>query len=149
MTSTLERVIPGMVGLSLFGAPTLYLLYLAVLSGRSRRWPTATGRITRSTVVPGRRGAGYYDVRYEYQVEGRTYRGDRVRFGGALNGNIRDAQDTRSTYPEGRVVEVRYHPRNPARSTLEARASGALWLWIGIGLLVSVPIAGALLGFWA
>jgi hypothetical protein len=149
LNPTLERVIPGMIGLGLVAVPTAYLSFLALQAWSARGWPTAQGRVVRSAVVPGRRGAGYYDVRYEYQVDGRTYGGDRVRFGGALNGNLEDARLTRDTYPEGRPVEVRYHPRRPRRSTLEPRASGALWLWIGLGLLMSVPIAGAVLGFWS
>jgi hypothetical protein len=148
MGDALERLVPGLVGLALFGAPTLYLIFLAALSVASRRWPTAAGRVTTSNLITGRRGAAYYDVRYEYVVDGETYRGDRVRFGGALNGNSRDAADTRSTYPVGRPVEVRYHPGRPGWSTLETRASNALWLWIGLGVLMAFPIAGALLGFW-
>jgi hypothetical protein len=148
MTTALERWVPGLMGLSLIGAPTMYLLYLAVMSRASRGWPVAKGRVTTSQVRTGKKGAADYDVRYRYSVDGQEYSGTRVRWGGALNSNSGDAHATRSTYPEGREVDVRHHPLRPSLSTLETRASRAIWLWLAIGLFISGSIAGALAGFW-
>jgi len=148
VVQAMERWIPGLVGLSIFGIPTAYLLYLAVMSAASRRWPVAAGRVTVSRVIPRRRGGGDYDVRYEYRVDGRSYQGTRVRWGGALNSNAADAEDTRSTYPAGREVQVRYRPGSPEVSTLETRASRAIWIWIVLGTFICISIGGALAGLW-
>jgi hypothetical protein len=144
----LDQLIPGLIGLSIFGIPTAYLLWLCWLALSSRRWPSATGRVTRSKVVPGRRERASYDVRYEYEASGRRYTGDRVRFGGALNLNSTDARATALRYPEGGSVAVRYHPRRPAIATLEPRVSGFLWFWLATGLFMVVSISGALVGWW-
>lgn len=146
--NALERWIPGLIGLSIFGIPTAYLAYLALMSVASRRWPVARGTVTRSQVIPRRKGGADYDVRYEYTVGGETFSGSRVRWGGALNSNAGDANDTRSTYPTGRAVEVRHHPRKPALSTLEPRASRAIWMWMALGLFICTTILGALAGLW-
>lgn len=146
--STLERVVPGTVGLLVFGVPTAYLLWLCWAALASRRWPTAPGRVTRSVVVAGHRHQARYDVRYEYTVDGRAYTGERVRFGGALNMNRADALRTTMVYPAGRPVQVRHHPRRPRVSTLESRVSGAVWVWLALGLFMVGAITGALLGWW-
>ncbi|HEX8693793.1 MAG TPA: DUF3592 domain-containing protein [Longimicrobium sp.] len=146
--STLERVVPGTVGLLVCGAPTAYLLWLCWAALASRRWPTAPGRVTRSVVVAGHRHQARYDVRYEYTVGGRAYTGGRVRFGGALNMNRGDALRTTTVYPAGRPVQVRHHPRRPRVSTLESRVSAAVWVWLALGLFMTSAIAGALLGWW-
>jgi len=145
----LDQLIPGIVGLSIFGIPTTYLLWLCWLALSSRQWPSATGCITLSKVVPSRRRKlSSYIVRYEYEASGRRYTGDRVRFGGALNLNSADAQATVLRYPEGKSVAVRYHPQRPAIATLEPRVSGFLWIWLVIGLFMVVNISGALFGWW-
>jgi hypothetical protein len=146
--STLERVVPGIVGLLVFGVPTAYLLWLCWAALASRRWPTAPGRVTRSVVVAGHRRQARYDVRYEYTVAGRAYTGGRVRFGGALNMNRAVALRTTMLYPAGRPVEVRHHPRRPRVSTLECRVSATVWVWLALGLFMVGTIAGALLGWW-
>ena len=144
----LDQLIPGLIGLLICGIPTAYLLWLCWLAYSSRRWPSVTGRITRSKVVAGRRNSASYDVRYEYQVYGRPYTGERVRFGGAFNNNSSDARATMLTYPEGKIVTVWHHPQRPAIATLEPRLSGFLWIWIPIGLFITGSIMGALLGWW-
>lgn len=148
IVSTLERIIPATVGLMVFGIPTAYLIWLCWLAFSSRRWPTTTGRITRSRVVPGRRNQAYYDVHYEYRAYGQTYTGSRVRFGGALNANSADARETTRRYPVGQNVVVHYYPDKPSLATLEQKVSGLVWLWIVLGLFFVGSIGGALIGWW-
>ena len=144
----LDKLIPGLAGLLITGAPTAYMLWLAWLALASRRWPSARGRVTRSAVVPGRRDQAGYSVHYQYEVGGQIYKADRVRFGGAISSNRGVAQDTVSRYPDGGAVTVYYHPRRPSIATLERRASGFLWLWLTLGLFIAGGIAGALAGWW-
>lgn len=145
---TLDKLIPGLIGLLITGAPTAYMLWLAWLALTSRRWPSTQGRVTRTEVVPGRRDQAGYSVRYEYEAGGRVYKGDRVRFGGAISSNRGIARDTVSRYAHGSAVTVYHHPRRPATATLERRASGFLWLWLALGLFLASGIAGALVGWW-
>ena len=138
----------GHPGMPMAMAPTAYLLWLCWAALASRRWPSAPGRVTRSVVVAGHRHQARYDVRYEYAVGGRAYTGQRVRFGGALNMNRADALRTTLVYPAGHPVTVRHHPRRARVSTLECRVSGAVWVWLALGLFMAGAIAGALFGWW-
>lgn len=144
----LDEIVPGVLGLLVFGLPTAYLLYLWVMARTSRRWPVAVGRVTHSVLVEGRRRHFRCDVRYSYDVAGRSYEGRRVRFGGALNASADGARSTRSRYAPGLPVRVHYHPRRPAFSTLETGASRLVGMWVAIGLFMAGSIGGALLGWW-
>lgn len=146
----LDQIVPGVLGLLIFGSPTVYLIYLWLMARASSRWPVAEGRVTRAVLVEGthRPRHVHCDVRYRYDVDGRSYEGRRVRFGGALNASAVNARATRSLYTQGQRVRVRYHPRRPAFSTLEAGASRLVGMWIAIGLFMVGGIGGALLGWW-
>jgi Protein of unknown function (DUF3592) len=147
---TLDRLIPPLIGLVIFGTPTAYMLRLFWLGIVSRRWSSAPGRIMHSSVInrKGRYNLANYYVRYEYEVRGRKYTGDRVRFGGAINANPADARSTVFRYPKDREVIVFYHPRRPNVSTLERKVLRYVFACLPIGLLITGAICGALFGWW-
>lgn len=81
------------------------------------------------------------DIRYEYEVDGRTYENDVVR---ASDGRFsrRSARVLLGTYEEGAPVSVHYDPEAPDRSVLVPGESGRAWLvFVAAGLLTA---AGAL-----
>lgn len=150
--AALERLVPPLLGLAVWGGLTLWLARQIWLSRRSRRWPATPGRILDARVEfdPWRvqRIRAAASVRYEYEVGGRTYQGRRLRFGGSLNLDpVRAGRDT-ARYPRGHVVPVRYDPRRPSRSTLDSSPPRQAYLLLVIGLFMVLAILGALLGFW-
>ena len=94
------------------------------------RWPKTSGRILESRVEyesphdnPALKSVAYLvRVRYTYDVDGRTYSGNRVwrtmNIDPLLAGRARGIA---ARYRPGRVVEVRYNPDDPAEAVLEAR----------------------------
>lgn len=152
MSPALERVLPAAIGVLVWGGPTAWLGWQVWLARRSRNWPSVTGRVEVSEVRRDPEAilgtARHHHVRYTFQVDGRTYHGRRVRFGGWLNTDPRSAGRIVDRYRAGQPVSVRYDPRNPARCTLERRVSRLVWLFLGIGLFMTGSVGGALLGWW-
>jgi len=90
----------------------------------SRKWPTTTGTITYSNVSFeygwGRSSLSHYvpQVKYQYSVHGRTYRGDQISFPNPKYLNNVDADRVRDQYQKGSEAEVFYDPKDPATSCL-------------------------------
>ena len=90
-------------------------------------WAIVQGRVVESRVEPqnepgGGRPSIRYVVRiaYEYEVAGKTYRSDRVRFrGSVLHATPATAEAERARHPLGSTVTVRYDPARPAAAVLE------------------------------
>ncbi|MBI5544532.1 MAG: DUF3592 domain-containing protein [Deltaproteobacteria bacterium] len=146
----IDQLIPALVGATLFGVPAFLLIRLWLRALASRRWPIAEGRITRSAVSlsAGKKEQASVQLTYEYEVGGKTYRSDTVRFGDFLNFSKSDAYATVARFSVGQRVEVRHHPRRPERATLEAKVSGFLIMWVVIclGVLASMGLGLAKAG---
>lgn len=120
---------------------------------RARGWPTAPGRVivseTYRTTEFSFDGDPPWHVRvvYEYEVAGRAYRGERIRFGAHTYGMRRNAEWAAGRDPLGQPVRVRYQPGRPERSTLEPGRAVRNWVTALAGAaLVAVSIAWALVG---
>ena len=110
----------------------------------SRNWPVAAGAVLSGDVqeMTERDSDGdtsvYYvpRLRYTYEVGGRCFESDRIRFG-----NIRESQkgarEILEHYAVGQPVQVRYDPANPSQATLETAAGG-----VGLLVFVLVVLAG-------
>jgi hypothetical protein len=153
MSAALEQWFPGLLGLAIWGLPTAYLGWLCWLARQSRTWPSTVGRVISSRVHHDehrlyRKSWGVAAVVYEYEVDGRKLHGRRVRFGGLLNANPRDAGRVVIRYTAGSPVSVRYDPVHPHRCTLVRRLSRLLPLFLAIGVFQVAAISGALIGWW-
>lgn len=82
------------------------------------------GTVLMSTVQSKRTGnssSTYPVVVYDYQVNGVSYQGQRIKAGEQFFSVrvIGDAQATAARYPVGTQVMVYYNPANPQESALE------------------------------
>ena len=132
----------------------LYALGVCLQALLAQRWPSVQGEIadTRAVHRMDADGSGDYAyIAYRYEVDGRPYRNDRVRFGPqVLPSSVVPALDPeprasavgeslQRDFPRGRPVQVFYNPRDPASSVL-FRSPNA-WVW-------AILLAAAVFG-WA
>ena len=146
----METLIPGFIGLTLFGLITAYLGRLIWLARSSRSWPSVEGTITGSRVREwqaakggqgvNRRMSYAPDVQYKYTTLNEQHVGRIVCFGRNWNTNHQDARNTIADYPVGTVVQVHHHPTDPRLATLETRASSRVYLFVTISAGMSAAI---------
>lgn len=149
LANSRRRLLIGvvLVGAAIFGFTSLYRDYAR--AAQSTRWPTTEGRIMDSSVVQSnaRRGqeAWTLKVRYNYEIDGRTYDSTVVHFGGFPSTNsIAEAQKAQEKYAVGTTHPVHFDPSKPSRATLEPGAKPALSsLGLGAALLLLVLLLGA------
>ena len=119
-----------------------------------KSWPVATGRIVESKVEEYRQSAGSSGtyagsrarmtlyrpvVRYQYEVNGKRFHGDRIAQSPGWNRGVADfAAAVTQRYPVGSTVDVRYNPKRPNEAVLEPRTPRS-WIF-------ALAIALALLG---
>jgi len=135
----------ALVGLVLLGLPW-------VLGRRQRaaaRWPTASGRITRSEVdVRNRRHQGHHTaqsyvpvVEYVYRVDDVEFTNARYSFAWAYT--QRQAEAIVQRHPEGAEVEVRYDPDAPSQSVIDPGEAGVVGPFLFGGVLfLAFGVAG-------
>jgi len=96
---------------------------------KSAQWPAVRGIIRVSLLKVGylKSMKGYYgDVQYDYQVDGRTYRGTRLSFN-RVHLAVEDAwQREIDQYPVGKTVAVYYDPQHPNIAVLEPGLLGEM-----------------------
>ena len=131
------------VALLLFGAAALaaYYGYGHWQVRESRTWHTTTGRVLESSAVweTVEENSRIFVPRviYEYQVNGRPYRSDRIFLQPHTND---DASATAARFPAGSQVPVYYNPADPAQARLVRNVPSAQ-LYIGlIALLLALAI---------
>ncbi len=96
----------------------------------SRAWPTASGTIlsgelTTQAERDSEEGTTVHyvpRVRYVYEVDGRRYESDRIRFGN-IKESEKKARAILDRYAPDSAVQVYYDPADPNRATLETKAS--------------------------
>ena len=135
------------------GAGVVYGGAQIVRALRARRWPSVDGEYAGTRLVHRNVGGAadgaddYAYVAYRYQVAGRPYRNDRLRFGPqvvpsssvpSFDPEPRDAAGRArlaARFPVGAPVRVFYNPRNPADSVLHPSPSAAVWVILGTALV--------------
>lgn len=143
----LDQLIPGTIGLLIFGIPTGYLVWLLLLAIQSRSWKTTPGTIVFSLARRTRAHQARVSVAYRYEIDGTTYTGTTVYFGSFLNASAQDARETAARYRSGATVPVYYHPQRPSLATLETRVAWGLILWIILGcVMVGSIVYGCITG---
>jgi hypothetical protein len=146
-----EYVAPGVIGAGLFALG--WFQYRKVRA--SRGWPCTGGRIVSGRVETGVESGGddgadttsYYPaLQYEYQVDGRTYRGNDIAFNQRTYSSQKQAEAALRVYPEGVGVQVYYDPRQPGRAVLERKASAGTALMVIGGLILGLMAAAMIKG---
>ena len=137
---------PFVAALGGFGLVVLFFaLGLTATVWQACRWPIVRGRVVSSGVENFMYGSGDSPpapnskaaVVYEYEINGRKYRGDRVSFAAALFVYSSAALSARTAarYPPGTAVDVHYHPKRPSESILKPFSLIPLFPW-GIALVI-------------
>jgi hypothetical protein len=139
---------PFVMALSGFGAVALLMtLGFLLYAVRAAFWPVARGRIVASgaqayrdwqTIDRRRSRRTLYrsSVVYEYEVNGRTYRGDRVTLGVMSSTLPGFARRTAARYPFGSEVDVHYDPKRPSDSVLRPVSAMYLILFAAVGAVL-------------
>jgi hypothetical protein len=143
----LVRIFPWIV--VLVGASAMGLGVENTLRARSSlAWPSVEGRITSASVErkssPSTTRQGSSDsityrpqIVYAYAVEGTSYTGERISYGGYATSDPADARRVVERYPEGRAVRVYYMPERHGECVLEPGMAGVPWLLLALGLVFS------------
>ena len=124
---------------AVFGVAGALLAGLAVRNfvrgSANKRWPQTQGHVLRSFVLVDSQpdeGEGYTPrVEYEYVVEGKTYRGTRLRYGQTGSWSRKHAERTIARFAAGAGTPVFFNPRNPADAVL---ICGTSWGNLAIAL---------------
>ena len=144
-----QFVFVGLIGLGVL----LIGLYKVRKVRASRSWSKTTGTIAKSSVreefTQGSEDSPDSwtytpEICYEFQVEGRTVRGDRIGFDRKGYQKRLDAQAVVGRYPLGSRTPVFFDPAKPTDSVLE-RASGSGWFLVAAGAGVVLLVAAAAL----
>jgi hypothetical protein len=120
-------------------------------ASKSRAWPATSGVIEQSELTwRGIRGPRARPlVSYRYQVDGKSYVGQRVNFSFARIYYTPEAQAVLDRYLARAQVSVYYDPEHPAESTLEQRHDSVAG-GVFVGLMLLFPtllcLAGGLIG---
>jgi hypothetical protein len=135
-------ILAGFAGLLAFAT-----VYKYVEVRIASRWPSVPGRVLSSRVVQRRAGGvggdekdvelrNFAEVTYEYEVQGRKQRANRVSIG-EDPGNFQ-VEETLAKYPQGASVRVYYNPTKHGEAVLERDVpEGAFkfMFWLVFGLV--------------
>lgn len=146
--SPAQRFFMGRIFPLIFVLIGVFLIYFGTkqirLANESRDWPQAEARVLDSVVERIRRsgkneGTTYRaEIYYEFEVDGVTYSGNRVAYGGRSSSNPSFARLTVNKYPKGKRIQVSYKSDDPNESVIESGIQGQVWVLPLIGLVFSV-----------
>jgi hypothetical protein len=103
-------------------------------------WPATTGTLLQAEAVgvfSGGSAKYRIDVAYTYEVNGRSYRGDRLTPGDGSFRDLRSAQSALRGLDSGRPVTVYYDPADPTRSVLRPPSPARQVLLLALPLLMA------------
>ena len=140
----------GVVVFLVCGAMAGYLYTQAnefnALGAASEDWASAPGKVVAAdykTRMSRRRTAATINIRYTFEVDGRTYSGSTLAFE-KLDSLRADAAEQRlKPYPAGATVDVYYDPEDPTRNVLEkgVKSSNSGLLWAAAAFLIGGLVA--------
>ena len=117
---------------------------------QSRSWLDTPGVVVQSTLVQGSSGTRTASrssfkphVEYDYDVDGKTLRGDRISFRIGIALSAGHAQQIVDDHPVGKQVTVFFNPDDPTQSTLRTGANAATFAVPGFG--AALLIAGVVM----
>jgi len=109
----------------------------------STNWPTTKGEILESGFRTKGDNTSYPVVKYQYDVNGKTYDGDRIVFGSSAD----VPSGTLDRYPVGGTVTVFYDPNHPESAVLETASTSSMYIFIVLGTIQ--VIAAIIMLTWA
>lgn len=92
---------------------------------------TVEGRVTESTIYWKSKG-WHYEIWYEYNVNGKLYKSDRVSYGYTSSSNKSFPISYVNKYPVGKSVVVYYDSIAPEKSVLEPNNFNYDWIFVVI-----------------
>ena len=132
------------IGFVTIAAALGFQLYGSRRMAAAAAWPVVQARVVESNLAGGPHGGNRRNssityrprISYEYEVDGRTYRNDRIwLLTEPRSSNASGALDLLSAYPQGGSGPVRYNPDDPADSALIVEV--LLWpltlIFVGVG----------------
>lgn len=135
----------GVIGLAIF----LFGWLQVRKSNASAAWPTVPGVIAGASIRQDESGddegasLGIH-LDYRFQVGGRNYAGNRIRFDETRYDTTKKAQTELAKYPVGMQVQVYYDPQNPANCVLQ-RSNRTGWGLLVIGAVITLAAIAAML----
>lgn len=90
-----------------------------LLSYQSQYWPITQGIVTDSSIYGslGKGSGTHPEIHYQFQIQGQTYTGDKLDFGGDRE-YIGDAANFVAQYPVGTKIKIYYDSNSPKNSVL-------------------------------
>ena len=132
-----------LITLGLGGIFAVIGIILLIIGQRERtrakateQWPTVGGTITSSRIEAQTRTSRDSDgmtrhhtshipeVAYTYELQGKTYQGNKVFPGGRIGFDLGTAQGIINRYQPGQAATVHYNPADPAAAVLETKSKG-------------------------
>lgn len=104
-----------------------------------RTWPSAPGVIVSNQAMKRYVGNGMMDVgeiRYSFDVAGRTYTGSQIQLGG----KPQDIYPVLAHYPVGRPVTVHYRPKEPRYCALDVTPRRSMFPHTRLGTALYVVV---------
>jgi hypothetical protein len=113
------------------------------------RWPSTEGTVESSEVKSEiretrednrtrRRREYFAEVVYQFEVDGRSYRGQRLRFASVVSDSPAAAERDVAAHPVGSSVRVYYDPAQPEESVLDRSFATSSFLLPSFGLVLLV-----------
>ncbi len=125
-----------------------FLGYSLINQLRAQTFAHTTGYITHSEVTTDNSGDDSpthgVNIRYHYEVNNRSFEGDRFRYGAGSSSDSGWAERAVNQNREGAEVTVYYNPGNPSESVLSPGIDGSNLMM----LLFMTPFNAVMLGFW-
>jgi hypothetical protein len=160
MVTALSLLIVLCIGgtMALVGTGLLFFGWSQNRKGVSTRdWRITTGTIVSADLSQQsrRNQQGYQDVtyapavEYTYEVNGQTYRSDKISSEWTASHNLGMAERLTNKNPPGAKVDVHYNQNNPAEAVLEAKSTSRNFLMIAGGTILVLTLGAGccVLGF--
>lgn len=128
------------VGLLAFGGLAVYFSLGETI--RSRKWVETPCTIALSQMNRDESGRMYWNVLYDYQFEGESYRGARFEILEYLSDHWGDIADLVDQYPMGKQAVCFVNPSNPEDAVLSRRVRPALWTLAAPALVILIGAGG-------
>jgi hypothetical protein len=152
MSSSSKQISPGMKFFFMRIFPLIFIVVGAgtaffgirglIRANASDDWPSIQGKVVESSVErhsssgnKGNRSTYHAEILYEFEVDGKTYNGERIAYGDYGSSNPSHARQLVNRYPKGKEITVYYMPGNPEECLLEKGVKAQSWFLPGFGLL--------------